>query len=214
MADGKPDRLTSGEWRRQQILQFLEDFVRREGYSPSYREIATALGLGVSTVHYHVSLLERDGSLRHETGRCRAFSSAPRVELDQVGVPLIGRIAAGIPLDAEELVEEIFSLPRRLVGHGKLFMLRVQGHSMSGARIAHGDLAVFRQQQDAENGEIVAAQIERGGVAEATVKTLQRVKPHTWLMPQNPAYKPIQADDAIVLGKLVAVIRPRTLHDH
>jgi repressor LexA len=107
-----------------------------------------------------------------------------------------------------ELAEETFLLPRRLVGRGTLFMLRVKGDSMTGAAITDGDLVVVRQQQVAENGEIVAAQLDRSGTAEATVKTLQRLDGHVWLMPHNPAYQPIPADNATILGKVVAVVRP------
>jgi hypothetical protein len=107
-------------------------------------------------------------------------------------------------VEAPELAEETFLLPRRLVGHGTLFMLRVKGDSMTGAAITDGDLVVVRQPQAAENGEIVAAQLDRTGAAEATVKTLQRLDGHVWLMPHNPAYEPIPADDATILGKGVA----------
>jgi repressor LexA len=123
-------------------------------------------------------------------------------------VPLIGQIAAGVPLDAVELAEDTFRLPRRLVGHGTLFMLRVMGDSMTGAAIADGDLVVVRQQPVAENGEIVAAQLDGTEVAAATVKTLQRLNGHAWLMPHNPHYQPIPADNAAILGKVVAVVRP------
>jgi len=201
-----------GEWQRRRILRFVQEFGRREGYSPSYREIAEELGLAVSTVSYHVSVLEQEGSLRRGAGQPRTIvepaDPTPRAEGDTVEVPLIGQIAAGIPLDAVELAEETFLLPRRLVGHGSLFMLRVKGDSMTGAAITDGDLVVVRRQQVAENGEIVAAQLDRSGTAEATVKTLQRLDGHVWLMPHNPAYQPIPADDATILGKVVAVVRP------
>jgi repressor LexA len=205
-------RTGAGEGQRRRILRFVQEFGQREGYSPSQREIAGELGLAVSTVAYHVSVLEQDGSLRRGAGQPRTIvepaSPAPQAEGDEVEVPLIGQIAAGVPLDAVELAEETFVLSRRLVGRGILFMLRVSGDSMTGAAITDGDLVVVRQQQVAENGEIVAAQLDRAGTAEATVKTLQRLDGHVWLMPHNPAYQPIPADDAIVLGKVVAVVRP------
>jgi repressor LexA len=106
------------------------------------------------------------------------------------------------------MAEDTFWLPRRLVGHGALFMLKIKADSMTGAAIADGDLVVVRQQQTAENGEIVAAQLGGTATAEATVKTLQRLDGHAWLMPHNPGYQPIPADDATILGKVVAVIRP------
>jgi repressor LexA len=201
-----------GDYQRRKILQFVQEFTHCEGYSPSYREIGENLGLAVSTVSYHISVLKQEGLLRREAGQPRTIVEAPgpvlRADSDEVEVPLIGQIAAGIPIEAKELAEETFLLPRRLVGHGKLFMLRVKGDSMTGAAITDGDLVVVRQQQTAENGEIVAAQLERTGTAEATVKTLQRINGHVWLMPHNPAYQPIPADDATILGKIVAVVRP------
>jgi repressor LexA len=202
----------SGERQRRRILGFVQEFGRREGYSPSYREIAGELGLAISTVSYHVSVLQNEGCLRREARQprtitepgCPSFQGAG----DDVAVPLIGQIAAGVPVDAAEAAEETFVLSRRLVGHGTLFMLRVKGDSMTGAAITDGDLVVVRQQKAAENGEIVAAQLDRSGTCEATVKTLQRHGGHTWLMPHNPAYQPIPADDATILGKVVAVVRP------
>jgi repressor LexA len=201
-----------GDFQRRRILRFVQKFVRQEGYSPSYREIGEELGLAVSTVSYHVSILKLEGLLSREDGQPRTIADpacpAPRAEGDQVAVPLIGQIAAGVPIDAEQSVEETFLLSRRLVGHGILFALKVKGDSMTGAAIADGDLVVIRQQSAAENGEIVAAQIDGDGTAEATVKTLQRVDGHAWLMPANPAYQPIPGDNARILGKMVAVIRP------
>jgi repressor LexA len=202
----------AGDFQRHRILQFVQKFVRREGYSPSYREIGEELGLAVSTVSYHVSILKLEGLLSREDGQPRTIVDptcpVPRAEGGEVEVPLIGQIAAGVPIDAEQSVEETFLVSRRLVGHGPLFALKVKGDSMTGAAIADGDLVVIRQQPEAENGEIVAAQLDREGTAEATVKTLQRVNGHVWLMPANPAYQPIPGDDARILGKMVAVIRP------
>ena len=203
---------STGDWQRRRILGFIQEFGRREGYSPSYREIAEVLGLAISTVSYHVSVLENEGSLRREHGQPRTItgpcSPPPPAEDDEVEVPLIGQIAAGIPVDAAEAAEETFLLSRRLVGYGALFMLRVRGDSMTGAAITDGDLVVVRRQNVAENGEIVAAQVDREGTCEATVKALQQLGGHTWLMPYNPAYQPIAADDATILGKVVAVVRP------
>jgi repressor LexA len=205
----------SGEAHRRRIRWFVQEFSRREGHAPSQREIADKLGLAVSTVFYHLSVMQQEGSLRRAHGRPRTIAGptepterVPSPAGDEVEVPLLGQIAAGVPLDAVELAEETFRLPRRLVGHGRLFMLRVKGDSMAGAAIADGDLVVVRQQPVAENGEIVAAQLDRAGTAEATVKTLQRLDGHAWLMPHNPGYQPIPADNATILGKVVAVVRP------
>ena len=118
-------------------------------------------------------------------------------------MPLVGRIAAGAPVPAEESADDIFPLPKELVGEGELFMLKVAGDSMIGAAIADGDCVVIRQQSDAESGEIVAAMID----GEATVKTLKRSDNHVWLMPHNAAYTPILGDQATILGRVVSVLR-------
>ena len=120
-----------------------------------------------------------------------------------VPVPLVGQIAAGVRNLADQVIEDTFVLPRQLVGDGTLFLLRVHGESMINAAIADGDLVVVRQQEKAENGDIVAAMID----GEATVKTFRRAKGHIWLMPHNPAYTPISGDDATILGKVVTVLR-------
>ncbi|MEH3157391.1 MAG: transcriptional repressor LexA, partial [Gordonia paraffinivorans] len=118
-------------------------------------------------------------------------------------VPVLGRIAAGGPILAEEAVEDVFPLPRELVGDGALFLLRVVGESMIDAAICDGDWVVVRQQNVADNGDIVAAMID----GEATVKTFKRADGHVWLMPHNPAFDPINGDDAVILGKVVTVMR-------
>jgi repressor LexA len=125
---------------------------------------------------------------------------------EAASVPLVGRIAAGNPILASQAPEDIFSLPRQLVGEGTLFMLKVAGDSMIGAAIADGDWVVVRQQPDAENGDIVAATVD-GIEVEGTVKTLKRSDGHVWLMPHNPAYPPILGDQATIVGKVVAVLR-------
>jgi repressor LexA len=211
MGSSTPVRRTGpGDGRRRAIVQFLQDFGHREGHPPSLREIAGGVGLAISTVSYNLSILERDGTLRRGAGQPRTIvqPADQAREPGTVSVPLIGQIPAGVPVDAIGLSEDVFVLSRRLVGHGTLFMLRVTGDSMTGAAIADGDLAVVRQQPVAENGEIVAAQLDGTGTAEATVKCLQRISGHMWLMPRNPDYQPIPADGAVILGKVVAVIRP------
>jgi repressor LexA len=155
-------------------------------------------GLGLATVAYHVSVLVGDGSLHRGAGQPRTIvepaGPATRAEGNEIEIPLIGQIAAGVPVDAVELAEDSFLPSRRLVGHGNVFMLQVKGDSMTGAAIIDGDLVVVRRQQAAENGEIVAAQLDGTATDEATVKTLQRIDGHAWLMPHNPAYQPIPAD--------------------
>jgi repressor LexA len=208
------------------IRQFIEDFVQDQGYSPSFREIGNAVGLAsLSSVSLHVRTLQRKGYLVREAGRPRAVVVRPADAVagqhgpgaalglrDAAYVPLAGQIAAGEGILAGQEVlptdsaEDAFVLPRQLVGEGTLFMLRVSGDSMIGAGITDGDLVVIRQQEDAENGDIVAALIDGVEVA-GTVKTLKRSEGHTWLMPQNPAYTPILGDNATIVGKLVAVLR-------
>lgn len=204
-------RTGPGNRHRHKIRRFIQEFSQREGHPPSQREIADAVGLAVSTVSYHVSVMQEEGALRRGRGQPRTIVEPADPTLppeDEVEVPLIGQIAAGIPLDAVELADETFRLPRRLVGHGTLFMLKVKGDSMTGAAITDGDLVVVRQQSVAESGEIVAAQLDGAWAAEATVKTLQRLDGHAWLMPHNPGWQPILADGATILGKVVAVVRP------
>jgi repressor LexA len=228
----KPDPDHVLTWRQRKVLQVIRDSVQKRGYPPSMREIGEAVGLtSTSSVSYQLSTLQRKGYLHRDVGRPRTVevrlpghpairpdqgtssSSAEVAELSADGldiasqeatyVPLVGRIAAGVPITAEQQVEDIFPLPRQLVGEGSLFMLRVAGDSMINAAIADGDWVVIRQQEDAENGEIVAAMID----GEATVKTLKQSDGHAWLMPHNPAFTPILGDEAAILGKVVAVLR-------
>lgn len=222
-----PDHVLT--WRQRKVLQVIRDSVQKRGYPPSMREIGEAVGLtSTSSVSYQLSTLQRKGYLHRDVGRPRTVEvrlpGHPAVRPEQgksedgadvtsdgmdiasqeaAYVPLLGRIAAGVPLLAEESVEDIFPLPRQLVGEGTLFLLKVSGDSMVNAAIASGDWVVVRQQEDAENGEIVAAMIE----GEATVKTLKRSEGHVWLIPHNPAYTPILGDEATILGKVVAVLR-------
>jgi len=226
----KPDPDHVLTWRQRKVLQVIRDSVQKRGYPPSMREIGEAVGLtSTSSVSYQLSTLQRKGYLHRDVGRPRTVevrlpghpavrpeqspNGAVEAELGDGGmdiasqeatyVPLVGRIAAGVPITADQQVEDIFPLPRQLVGEGSLFMLKVAGDSMINAAIADGDWVVIRQQEDAENGEIVAAMID----GEATVKTLKQSDGHVWLMPHNPAFTPILGDDATVLGKVVAVLR-------
>jgi repressor LexA len=204
--------------RQRAILDAIRDSVERRGYPPSIREICDAAGLAsTSSVAHQLRALERKGYLRRDPNRPRAVDvrladsagtevvTGPSGEAvpSPVFVPVVGRIAAGGPILAEQLIEDVFPLPRALVGEGTLFLLRVAGDSMIDAAISDGDWVVVRQQPTAENGEIVAAMID----GEATVKTWRRRDRHAWLLPHNPAYAPIPADDATVLGRVVAVLR-------
>jgi repressor LexA len=220
-----PDRAADGDGltqRQRRVLEVIRDSIERRGYPPSVREIGEAVGLSsASSVAHQLSVLQKKGWLRRDPNRPRALDvrlpgdtprSAPALselagsaeELPTAAyVPLVGRIAAGGPVLAEQAVEDVFPLPRELVGEGTLFMLKVVGDSMVEAAICDGDWVVVRQQATAENGEIVAAMID----GEATVKTYKRRDGHVWLLPHNPAYEPIPGDDATVLGRVVSVLR-------
>ncbi|MEU4620403.1 transcriptional repressor LexA [Actinoplanes sp. NPDC023801] len=197
--------------RLRRILIVIRDAAVKYGYAPSTREIADALGMSSSSVSRHLRTLEEHGFLRR--GRTMARPVDIRMFLeppgpagrpgDTVGVPLVGTIAAGTPILADEHAEELLNLPRDLVGRGTLFSLRVQGDSMIDAAICDGDIVVVRQQSEAWNGDIVAAMIDE----EATVKVFRRRGGHVFLEPRNPAYEPIPGDDAVILGKVVSVLR-------
>jgi repressor LexA len=201
--------------RQRRILEVIREWVDRRGYPPSVREIGEAVGLtSTSSVAHQLRALERKGYLRRDPNRPRAVGVLPPdadVEPEEAAaarpqptyVPVVGRIAAGGPILAEQAIEDVFPLPREIVGDGSLFLLRVVGDSMIDAAITDGDWVVVRQQPSAENGEIVAAMLD----GEATVKTFRRRDGHVWLLPQNPAYEPILGDDATVLGRVVAVLR-------
>lgn len=218
---GGTRRRTTLSDKQRAILAVIQASVARRGYPPSMREIAEAVGLAsLSSVSHQLGQLELSGYLRRDPNRPRALEVL--IDLDHDGavgvgdetipgpsvgdaamVPLVGRIAAGIPITADQMVEEVVPLPRQLVGKGELFMLTVVGDSMIDAAICDGDWVVVRQQSTAENGEIVAAMLD----GEATVKVFKQRDGHTWLLPQNSAYEPILGDQATVLGKVVAVLR-------
>jgi repressor LexA len=222
---GDGDGLTP---RQRLVLETVRASVESRGYPPSMREIGDAVGLtSPSSVKHQLTALERKGYLRRDPNRPRAIEVvqpddsrgvAPLPGVPGIGdadsalregapeaayVPVVGRIAAGGPILAEQLVEDVFPLPRQLVGAGELFLLKVVGDSMIDAAICDGDWVVVRRQPVAENGEIVAAMLD----GEATVKTLKRTDGHVWLLPQNPAYSPIDGDHAQVLGRVVSVLR-------
>ncbi|HWI44320.1 MAG TPA: transcriptional repressor LexA [Nocardioides sp.] len=227
LPDGPPDA-TGLTPRQQRVLAHIKDSIEKRGYPPSMREIGQAVGLtSTSSVAHQLRTLEEKGYLKRDPNRPRALEvflpevmaarkamgSAEESSFDETGigdaapapanVPVVGRIAAGGPILAEERVEDIFPLPRQLVGDGQLFLLEVSGESMIEAAICDGDYVVIRQQPTAENGEIVAAMID----GEATVKTFQRKDGQVWLLPHNPAFDPIDGTDATILGKVTAVLR-------
>lgn len=225
--DASVDGLTA---RQRDVLETIRDSIDSRGYAPSMREIGLSVGLtSPSSVKHQLTALERKGYLRRDPNRPRAMElvhhddtrpGVPFVESPELRtvhgddaaadaqplpsyVPVVGRIAAGGPVLAEQIIEDVFPLPRQLVGDGDLFLLRVVGESMIDAAICDGDWVVVRRQPVAENGEIVAAMID----GEATVKTFRRMDGHVWLMPHNAAFSPIPGDEATVLGRVVSVLR-------
>jgi repressor LexA len=212
--------------RQTAVLNVIRDSVRRRGYPPSMREIGEAVGLqSTSSVRHQLVTLESKGYLHRDANRPRAYIvrgadeanddrrvGAALAESNLVGgydaqpptyVPMVGRIAAGGPILAEERIEEMIPIPRQMVGEGEFFALRVVGDSMIEAAICDGDVVVIRQQKNAENGEIVAAMID----GEATVKELKKEANAIWLLPRNSAYQPIPGNDAVILGRVVTVLR-------
>ena len=219
--------------RQKKILETIQRSVNENGYPPSMREIGDTVGLAsLSSVTHQLSQLEKLGYLRRDPKRPRAMevltpltldggpakAAGPSASLpqdagarvtelptavDTAMVPLVGRIAAGGPILADQLVEDVMPLPRQLVGQGELFMLRVAGDSMVDAAICDGDWVVVRRQADAANGDIVAALLDD----EATVKTFRQRDGHIWLLPQNTQYEPILGDHATIMGKVVSVLR-------
>ncbi len=198
--------------RQRKVLEAIRDWMRDHGYPPSVREIGTAVGLtSTSSVAYQLRVLERKGYLRKDPHRPRTVGvlvggdteSAWAAQANAAYVPLVGRIAAGGPILAEEAIEDVYPMPKEIVGDGTLFLLRVVGDSMVDLAITDGDWVAVRQQPEAENGDVVAAMIE----GEATVKTFKRTEEHVWLVPHSSSYDPILGDEATILGKVVAVMR-------
>lgn len=208
--------------RQRNILNCIRESLKERGFPPTMREIGDAVNLASpSSVKYQLGILEEKGFLRREANAGRAlvlvedegFESLSKAigaafedergSVNSISVPVVGRIAAGGPILAEQHVEDVFTLPTQLVGDGELFLLKVSGDSMINAAICDGDWVVVRQQKVSENGEIVAAMID----GEATVKTLRKLQNRVWLMPANEAYDPIDGTDATILGKVVSVLR-------
>jgi repressor LexA len=215
LPDGPAD-VTGLTPRQQRVLTVIRESLVARGYPPSMREIGERVGLtSSSSVAHQLRTLEEKGYIKRDPNRPRALtvSSPEETVVDETGindnrptpayVPVVGRIAAGGPILAEERVEEVFPLPRELVGEGTLFLLEVVGDSMIDAAICSGDYVVVRQQPTAENGEIVAAMLD----GEATVKTLQRKDGKIWLLPHNESYDPIDGTHATILGKVTTVLR-------
>lgn len=217
--------------RQRHILQAIRDHVGNRGFAPSFREIGQAVGLkSPSSVKHQLQVLESKGYIRISANKGRAIEliaaedenrkpapkrigsfgtvtgtdveSSPSITQSR-DIPLVGRIAAGVPITAEQHVDDVMRLPKRLTGDGSLFMLEVHGDSMTDAAICDGDFVVVREQNTAENGDIVAALLGD----EATVKTFRNDNGHVWLMPHNPAYSPIDGTNARIMGRVVTVLR-------
>ncbi len=215
MARDRSEQRPKLSTRQQQVLDYIRATVDARGYPPSVREIGEALGLSSpSTVHSHLSGLVAAGLIRKDPSKPRAIevlehdpvkASTPVTDDRLRDVPLVGRIAAGSPILAEEDIEEVFPLPTDLVGNEPVFMLRVKGDSMIEAGILDGDYVVVRRQPEAHNGEIVAALVNG---EEATVKRFERSGGKVRLISENPAYEPMEFTDGVeVIGKTVSVFR-------
>lgn len=199
--------------RQLAILEFIRNEVRLKGYPPSVREIGEAVGLASSsTVHGHLDRLEKKGLIRRDPTKPRAIELLSHDELDQSNqfaqtvarVPVVGKVTAGIPITATENIEDYFPLPMQYVGEENVFMLNVVGDSMIEAGIVNGDYVIVRQQQTANNGDIVVAMTEDD---EATVKTFYKEKDHIRLQPENPTYEPLRLTNVKILGKVIGLFR-------
>lgn len=213
LPDG-PEALDGLTDRQRMILDFISEANETRGYPPSVREIMQRVGLSsTSSVSHQLGVLQKKGYLVRDATRARALDVRGPEQTETIEptadhsptthVPLVGRIAAGGPILAEQAVEDIFALPKALVGDGELFMLKVVGDSMIDAAICDGDFVVVRRQATCDNGDIVAALLDD----EATVKTFKRKDDHVWLMPHNEAFEPINGDFATIMGKVVSVLR-------
>lgn len=206
--------------RQQSIYDYICTYTRDHGYPPSVREIGAAVGLASpSTVHMHLKSLEEKGYIHRDSKKPRTIevvedsapeqSSTPLVNVTQnvdgntITLPVVGRVAAGVPILAEQNVEEVMSLPTSVVGDSSSFVLRVHGQSMINAGILDGDYIVVKEEHDAHNGEIVVALIDDS----ATVKTFYREKDRIRLQPENDTMEPIYADNPVILGRVTALIR-------
>lgn len=217
----RDDALTE---RQHLVLDAIRKHIAEQGFAPSFREIGEAVGLkSPSSVKHQLHALERKGYLHISANKGRAIelydsgtdsqtatvlpfpgdTEASESILASRDVPLVGRIAAGVPITAEQHIDDVMRLPQRLTGSGKLFMLEVHGDSMIDAAICDGDYVVIREQPSAVNGDIVAALLDD----EATIKTFRKDNGHIWLIPHNPAYSPIDGTHAQIMGKVVSVLR-------
>lgn len=217
----KGKRMSKQQEREQKILSFMRKELKAKGYPPTVREIGTALGIkSTSTVHKDIASLVEQGYLRKDPAKPRALmlvdsdtpdtageiSNVSSSREDVVDVPVVGNVAAGTPILADENIEDTFPVPAGFV-KGDSFMLKVRGESMVNAGIMDGDLILVQQQNTAYNGEIVVAMVDGDFESEATVKTFYREDGHVRLQPENDTMDPIIVDDAKILGKVKGVFR-------
>ena len=196
--------MRSSQQNQQRILDFIKKEIEQKGYPPSVREICAGVGLkSTSTVHAHLNHLEEQGYIRRDSTKPRALEVIDGTQSRGRSVPLVGRVTAGLPILAIENSEEYLTLPQEMLGRDEVFCLRVQGESMIDAGILDGDIIVVREQNNAENGEIVVAMIDD----EATVKRIYYEKTRVRLQPENQFMEPIYAENAQVIGKVVGLFR-------
>lgn len=192
--------------RQTEVLDFIKSFIQGHKYPPTIREIANHFDISVKGAYDHVKALEKKELISCDNNRSRAIEIMEKPEeeaVEHIQVPLLGHVAAGVPLFAEEHNEGNLSLPASMVGRGKVFALRVEGDSMTGAGIMDGDVAVFSHQAVAENGEIVVAMVDEA----VTLKRFFKEKNRVCLQAENPAYPPLYTADVRILGRLVALVR-------
>jgi repressor LexA len=197
--------------RQQEIFDFIKRYSAKYGYPPTVRDIGKAVGLASSsTVHAHLANLERIGLLRRDPSKPRAIEMLDRavegvrsIVRSDDGLPLVGSVAAGQPVLAEENIEEYVPVPTQAGGEKGQYLLRVRGDSMKGAGILEGDMVVVRQQDTAKNGDVVVALVGE----EATVKRFFRESDHVRLQPENDAHEPIRSREVQVLGRVVGLMR-------
>src|SRR5437016_2270380 len=195
--------------KQQEVLRFIQNYLAKQGIAPSVREIGEALGKSAQAIQQHIESLRAKGYLQHQPSKSRANvpMQSPIFTSEQINeVPILGRVQAGLPVLAEENFEGTLPMPRQWAKDDRVFILRVKGDSMKEAHILPGDLAVVRQQANAENGEIVVARVHK---AEATLKRFYRRASKVILKAENPKYDPIEvaADEVEIIGKVIGVYR-------
>lgn len=197
--------------RQQEVLEFIVEKIKSEGYPPSIREIGKAIGLkSTSTVHAHLAALEEKGYIHRDPSKPRTIvvsnvghKNSREMDEEIIRLPLLGQVAAGIPILAEENIEAYLPVPAEFINSGVQFLLKVKGDSMIDAHIMEGDYILVRQQPDAENGDIVVALIGD----EATVKRLYKHSSYMELRPENPSMQPIKTTAAVIFGKVTGLFR-------